>query len=239
MLTFAEHLAELRWRCILCVLVYAVAFLTAFAAAGKVLFALADYMACLGYSMITLTPAAPFEGRCRLSAGMAFVPALPVVLYHIKMFVRPGKRLKTAALGIVLMLLFTTGIGAGAVLILRLIYSGLGDLYSAGTAKTVSIEAVTTHLVAAGTGGGIMMLMPAAVLAASAEGLISRRAMAGLRPFAYVGIFVLGALLTPPDVISMLAAAGVMVLIYEISVGVCLVAEQSWRRKRKNATYEN
>ena len=67
----------------------------------------------------------------------------------------------------------------------------------------------------------MILLMPIIVIIIAWTGLVSRRALKSARPYVFLGVFVIAAVLTPPDVFSQTLLALPMYVLYEIALFVC------------------
>ena len=65
---------------------------------------------------------------------------------------------------------------------------------------------------------GISFLLPVLLLLLNRAGIVSREQMAGARRYVIVGIFIIAAVITPPDVVSQLVLAAPLILLFEISL---------------------
>jgi len=75
-------------------------------------------------------------------------------------------------------------------------------------------------------GFGIVFEMPVMALFLAKVGVLTAKRMRSIRRYAIVGIFILGAIFTPPDPISQILMAMPLLLLYEISIWVCKVSQR-------------
>jgi len=169
-----------------------------------------------------------------ISLQIAFVGglllALPVIFYQAWRFVAPGllQREKRLTLPIISLSVLCFSIGA---LIAYYIVLPLGLRFFLAleppdmTSQWAADEYIgfVLRLVA---GFGIVFEMPVLSLFLAKVGVLTAARMRRIRRYAIIGIFVLGAIFTPPDPVSQLLMALPLLLLYEISIWVCKIAER-------------
>ena len=169
-----------------------------------------------------------------ISLQIAFVGglllALPVIFYQAWRFVAPGllQREKRLTLPIISLSVLCFSIGA---LIAYYIVLPLGLRFFLAleppdmTSQWAADEYIgfVLRLIA---GFGIVFEMPVLSLFLAKVGVLTAERMRRIRRYAIIGIFVLGAIFTPPDPVSQLLMALPLLLLYEISIWVCKIAER-------------
>ena len=169
-----------------------------------------------------------------ISLQIAFVGglllALPVIFYQAWGFVAPGllQREKRLMLPIISLSVFCFSVGA---LIAYYIVLPLGLRFFLAleppdmTSQWAADEYIgfVLRLIA---GFGIVFEMPVLSLFLAKVGVLTAARMRHIRRYAIIGIFVLGAIFTPPDPVSQLLMALPLLLLYEISIWVCKIAER-------------
>ena len=169
-----------------------------------------------------------------ISLQIAFVGglllALPVIFYQAWRFVAPGllQREKRLTLPIISLSVLCFSVGA---MIAYYIVLPLGLRFFLAleppdmTSQWAADEYIgfVLRLIA---GFGIVFEMPVLSLFLAKVGVLTAARMRRIRRYAIIGIFVLGAIFTPPDPVSQLLMALPLLLLYEISIWVCKISER-------------
>ncbi|MEN8183672.1 MAG: twin-arginine translocase subunit TatC [Myxococcota bacterium] len=238
-LALTEHLRELRSRIFRILLAWAVGALLAWNFSEPIFgFLLEPAVASLGPDGGALQAIAPTEIfftylKCAVLGGLML--ALPVVFWQIWAFVSPGlyRREKTAAIPFVLVstLLFLTGAGFGYLAVFPLMFdffSGFDSEFVQSAWTMREVFALTTHLYLA---FGVAFELPVFIFFLSVSGIVEPKTLLRGTPYAVLGVFVVAAILTPPDWISQLFLAVPMVGLYLLGVSVALLFGGARRRK--------
>ena len=239
---FVSHLIELRDRLIRMSIAIFVVFLALFPFANEIYtFVAAPLMAQLpeGNTMIATQVAAPFLTPFKLALIAAVFLSMPFLLYQFWGFVAPGlykheKRLATPLL-ISSIILFYVGVAFAYFVVFPLIFAFLSASTPDGVAMMTDISAYLDFVLALFFAFGIAFEIPIATILLVAVGITTPAALASKRPYVIVGAFVVGMLLTPPDVISQTLLAVPMWLLFELGI----VFSKVLVRKRTNDTDED
>ncbi|HSO84735.1 twin-arginine translocase subunit TatC [Thiocapsa sp.] len=239
---FVFHLIELRDRLIRMSIAIFVVFLALFPFANEIYtFVAAPLMAQLpeGNTMIATQVAAPFLTPFKLALIAAVFLSMPFLLYQFWGFVAPGlykheKRLATPLL-ISSIILFYVGVAFAYFVVFPLIFAFLSASTPDGVAMMTDISAYLDFVLALFFAFGIAFEIPIATILLVAAGITTPAALASKRPYVIVGAFVVGMLLTPPDVISQTLLAVPMWLLFELGI----VFSKVLVRKRANDTDED
>lgn len=230
-LPLTAHLTELRSRIFKILLGWATGFAVCWGFAEPLFnWLLAPALEALGPDGGRLQAIAPTEIfftylKCALLAG--FVLSLPVFFWQLWAFIAPGlyPAEKKAAIPFVLVstVLFATGAGFGYEVVFPLIFRFFAD-FSADFVESAwtmrEVFALTTRLILAfGTG----FELPVVVFFLSVTGIVTPGQLLRGAKYAFLGAFVLGAVLTPPDVVSQILLAGPLMALYLVGVGVAWV----------------
>lgn len=159
--------------------------------------------------LISFSPIDVFVAIATVVVAFALVFTLPFVVMEILRFIKPAlyekerKNLfKFVPISIVLFVLGAVfGIYVMAFFGLRF-FASLGEMY--GIENLWSLSGLITSLAFTAIGFGITFQLPLAMMFAVKTGLVQRQVFVSARPYVLVGILILSALLTPPDVISQL-----------------------------------
>jgi sec-independent protein translocase protein TatC len=159
--------------------------------------------------------------------------ALPVVLYQLWAFVAPGltprERLAIwpALFGSVAF--FFLGATFAYVVVLPFMVRFFIGFASPGLQPMFSYSRYVSFVVALELSFGMVFQLPLIIMVLAAVGVVTPQALRSYRKFAIVAIFIVAALLTPPDVISQLTLAGPLLMLYEVSIGLAWLVT---RRRR-------
>ncbi len=222
---FISHLIELRTRLIKSLLVVAVVFAVLSFWANDVYAYLAGPLTRhmpSGAHMIAIGVASPFLAPLKLSLVVSFFLAIPFVLYQIWAFIAPGlyqheKRLALPLL-VASILLFYCGMAFAYFVVLPIIFQFMITTAPPGVAVMTDINQYMDFVLTLFMAFGVSFEVPIATILAVASGLISRASIADKRPYAILGAFIIGAVLTPPDVISQTLLAVPIWLLFELGL---------------------
>ena len=183
--------------------------------------------------LIGTSPGEAFMLRIKLSIVSAFVVFSPVLAHQIWKFIEPGlyKDEKRFAVPFILSatLLFLTGGIFAYKFVLPITMSFFYEQYlSSGVMPTIKISEHVSMVVQILTGFGVSFELPVISWALARSGFITADTLIGGVRYAIVGIFVVSAVLTPPDAISQLLMAGPLLVLYGVSI---LVARSAARKE--------
>lgn len=220
-----EHLAELRSRILRAVLAVLIVFFPLFYVANELYaFISAPLRAVLpeGSSMIATEVASPFLTPFKLALVMAFFIAIPYVLHQIWSFVAPGlysheKRLAVPLL-VSSILLFYAGMAFAYFAVFPLVFAFLTGVGPSDVAIMTDINAYLEFVLKLFFAFGFAFEIPVATLLLVISGATTVDSLKAKRPYVVVGCFVLGMLLTPPDMISQVLLALPMWMLYEAGI---------------------
>jgi len=220
--TLMSHLLELRSRLMIAVLAVLGVFICLVPFTQRVFeIVSAPMLAVLpeGSEMIVTDVAAPFLTPFKTTFFVALFIAMPVVLFQIWQFVAPGlyKREKRFALPLMLssIVLFYAGIAFAYFVVFRIMFSFFAQVVPGGVAMTPDISAYLSFVLGIFLAFGLAFEVPIATVMLIWSGLVSIKALKQARPYVFLGAFVVGMFLTPPDVFSQTLLAVPMYLLYE------------------------
>jgi sec-independent protein translocase protein TatC len=172
-----------------------------------------------GSQMIVTDVAAPFLTPFKTVCFVALFIAMPVVLFQVWQFVAPGlyKREKRLAIPLMIssILLFYLGIAFAYFLVFRVMFAFFAAATPGGVEMTPDISAYLSFVLGIFLAFGVAFEVPIATVMLIWSGLVSPEALRKARPYVFLGAFVVGMLLTPPDVFSQTMLAIPMYLLYE------------------------
>lgn len=188
-----------------------------------------------GSSMIATDVAAPFFAPFKLTFVVAFFLAIPFLLHQVWRFIAPGlyqheKRL-VAPLLISSSLLFYAGIAFAYFVLLPIAFGFFTSMAPEGITIATDISSYLDFVLKIFFAFGFAFEIPIAVVLLCWSGVVTPDQLRAKRPYVIVAVFVIGMLLTPPDVISQTLLAIPMWLLFEL--GVLL---SSWYIKDKVST---
>lgn len=222
---FLSHLVELRDRLLRSVLVVCVIFLVLFPFGNQIYqFVAEPLMAVLpeGTSMIATQVASPFLTPFKLSLVAAVFLAMPYLLYQLWGFVAPGLYQHEKKLAMPLLVssiaLFYLGVMFAYYVVFPLVFSFLTGMAPEGVAVMTDISSYLDFVLTLFFAFGFAFEIPIATILVVWMGMITPEKLAKKRPYVIVGAFVVGMLLTPPDVISQTLLAFPMWVLFELGV---------------------
>jgi sec-independent protein translocase protein TatC len=225
--TFLSHLIELRDRLIRCLVAILIAFIPAMIYGADLYDFLAKpVIASLpeGSKMIATGVITPFLIPVKIAAVAAFLAVLPYVLYQVWAFVAPGlyaheKRL-VLPLVVSSTVLFVVGMAFCYYFVFGALFSFINDFAPKSISVAPDIEAYFNFMLAMFLAFGIAFEIPVVVVVLAITGLVSIEQLREWRGYVIVGIFVIAAIVTPPDVVSQLSLAIPMCILYELGIVV-------------------
>ena len=236
--TFLSHLIELRERLVKCLLVFFVACApTLYFSAELYDLLAAPLMANLpeGSRMIATGVITPFLIPMKIGFMAAFVMVLPFILYQVWAFVAPGLYLHEKRLALPLVVSSTLLFLAGMVFCYFVVFGGVFRFIATFAPKSISvapdIEAYFNFVLGMFLAFGLAFEVPVVVVVLVLMGLVSVAQLREWRGYVIVAIFIVAAVVTPPDVVSQIALAVPMCLLYEVGI----ILGQGIEKRRKVA----
>ncbi|MBX3600061.1 MAG: twin-arginine translocase subunit TatC [Rubrivivax sp.] len=193
-----------------------------------------------GTKLIATSVFSPFMVPLKITLLVGFLAALPYVLYQTWAFVAPGLYSHEKRLVVPLVVSSTLLFFAGVAFCYFVVIPGLTKFIVAMTPASVNaapdIEQYFGTVITLFLVFGIAFEVPVAVVVLARIGVISVEQLRKWRGYFIVGSFVVAAIVTPPDVISQLALAVPMCILYEIGI---LIASATVKKKKKAADDED
>jgi sec-independent protein translocase protein TatC len=222
---FVTHLLELRDRLLRVILVVTLIFVGLFPFANILYSFMAEPLLVhmpTGSSMIAVEVISPFLTPLKLSLYAAVFISMPFILYQAWAFVAPGlyaheKRLATPLL-ISSVILFYCGVAFAYYIVFPLVFNFLVGVAPEGVAVMTDISKYLDFVLALFFAFGLAFEVPVATIILIATGITDAESLAAKRPYIIVGAFVIGMLLTPPDVISQIMLALPMWILFELGI---------------------
>jgi len=222
---FVSHLLELRDRLLRMVVCILVLFLALFAFSEEIFSYFAQPLIRLmpeGTSMIATGVTAPFLVPFKLVLMLSVLIALPYLLYQLWSFIAPGlyKHEKGLVVPLVFssVVLFYCGIAFAYFVVFPLLFNFFILIAPEGVAVMTDIGQYLDFILAIFFAFGIAFEMPVATFLLVQVGATTVDKLSEKRPYIIVGVFVIGMLLTPPDIISQSLLAIPMWILFEIGL---------------------
>lgn len=217
-----SHLVELRDRVVRMVLAILVIFLSLFYWANEIYIYLAEPLTKHlpeGSNMIAIDVASPFLTPFKLVLMLSVFLAMPVILHQLWAFVAPGlytseKRLAAPLLASSI-ILFYLGMAFAYYVVFPLVFGFFTSIGPEMVAISTDIGRYLDFVLALFFGFGLAFEVPIATIILVAIGMTTPKKLAEKRPYVIVGAFVLGMILTPPDVISQVLLAVPVWILFE------------------------
>lgn len=225
--TFISHLVELRDRLLRAILAVLIVFLCLFPWAKDLYSLLAQPLLAVlpnNGQMIATDVVGVFLVPMKVALLVAFVIALPYVLYQVWAFVAPGLYAHEKRLVVPLIvsstLLFIAGMAFAYFFVFPVVFKFMASIAPEGVAWMTDIEKYLSFALTMFVAFGVTFEVPVAVVLLVRMNIVGVDKLREIRPYVIVGAFVIGAVFTPPDVISQLMLALPLWVLYELGI-VC------------------
>ena len=225
--TFISHLIELRNRLVKAVIGVGIICAALFMWPGPA--AIYDFIARPmiaalppGSKMIATGVISPFLVPMKVTLVLALIIALPWVFYQVWAFIAPGLYTHEKRLVLPLVVsssaLFMGGVAFCYFLVFGRVFKFIGEFAPTSIAVTPDIENYLDFVMSMCLAFGATFEVPVVVVILVRMGIVSVEKMKEIRPYAWVGAFVIAAIVTPPDAVSMLSLAIPMCILFEIGI---------------------
>ncbi len=219
------HLTELRSRLLRMLAVVLAAFLGLIYFANDLYAYISAPLRALlpeGATMIATEVASPFLTPVKLTIIAAALVSVPYLLYQTWAFVSPGLYRRERRFAVPLLLssivLFYAGVAFAYFVVLPLAFGFFTAVAPEGVQVMTDINHYLNFVLKLLFAFGIAFEIPIATVLLIRTGLVSARSLSAKRPYVVVGCFVIGMLLTPPDIISQTLLAVPVWLLFEIGI---------------------
>jgi sec-independent protein translocase protein TatC len=240
--TFISHLVELRNRVMKASIAIIVVFLCLMPWAGIIYDWLAmPMMAALpaGSKMIATGVITPFLIPVKVTLLVAFIVALPVVLYQAWAFIAPGlythEKKLVAPLVISSSVLFIAGVAFCYFFVFGVIFKFINEFAPKSIAVAPDIESYFSFVMTLFIAFGMTFEVPIVVIVLVRMGIVTVEKLKEIRPYVVVGAFVIAAVVTPPDVVSQLLLAIPLCLLYEAGLLIAPMFARSTQAPEETA----
>ena len=223
--TFITHLVELRNRIVRAAVVVVIVFLCLMPWAAQIYDLLAYPMMIAlpaGSKMIATGVITPFLIPVKVTLLIAFVIALPWVLYQMWAFVAPGlythEKKLIAPLVISSSMLFIAGVAFCYFLVFGVVFRFVNNFAPKSISVAPDIDSYFGFVMTMFIAFGLTFEVPIVVVVLVRMGLVTVEKLRQIRPYVVVGAFVVAAVVTPPDIMSQLLLAVPLCLLYEVGL---------------------
>lgn len=233
-----EHLIELRNRVLRIVLSILLVFLGLFYFANDIYLFISEPLRSIlpvGAQMIATEVASPFLTPFKLTLFTSFLVCIPYILYQIWSFIAPGlyeheKKLAFPLLGSSI-ILFYAGMAFAYYAVFPLLFAFFTAAAPEGVAVMTDINSYLSFVLKLFFAFGLAFEIPVATVLLVLAGITTVEKLASKRSYIILGCFVVGMLLTPPDIFSQTLLAVPMWLLFEVGV---LISRLLPKRKQED-----
>lgn len=242
--SFVSHLVELRDRLLRSLIAIGVIFgiLAVYPGPGAIYDLLAAPLTSAlpdGTKMVAIGVITPFMVPLKVTGMVAFVLALPFVLFQAWGFVSPGLYAHERRLGIPLIVsstvLFVLGMAFCYFFVFGQVFHFIANFAPKSITPAPDIEAYLSFVMTMFMAFGLAFEVPVALVVMVKLGVVSVEKLREWRSYFIVGAFVVAAVVTPPDVVSQLALAIPMCLLYELGILAASLVSRSVTRAEVDA----
>jgi len=223
--TFISHLVELRDRLLRAIIAVVVVLLALFPWAKEIYAILAKPLLAVlpaGATMIATDVTGTFLVPLKVTAMAAFVVTLPYVLWQAWAFVAPGlyHHEKRLAMPVIVssVFFFLVGMAFAYFLVFPIAFGFFAGYTPDGVTMMTDIDKYLSFVLTMFIAFGITFEVPVIVIVLVRMRIVSLEKLRSIRSYVIVGAFVVGAIFTPPDVVSQLLLAVPLWLLYEFGI---------------------
>ena len=231
---FISHLIELRDRLLRIVIGFIIIFIAFFPFANKIYALLAAPLLSqlpVGGQMIATAVTTPFFVPMKVAMMAAFIVSLPHTMYQVWAFIAPGLYAHEKKLMIPMIvascLLFLTGMAFAYFLVFPVVFGFIVGTAPEGVAVMTDIGNYLDFVMTLFFAFGLAFQVPIAVVIIVRFGWADIKQLKEARGYVVVGAFVIGAIFTPPDIVSQFMLAVPMWLLYELGIAIAGLSKKS------------
>jgi len=220
-----EHLLELRNRLLKMVLAVVICFAAIYPFANELYLWLSEPIRSLlpiGQMMIATDITSPFFAPLKLALFLSVFVAIPVILYQLWSFIAPGLYAHEKRLAFPLLftsvLLFYLGAAFAYYVVFPLVFGFFTAIGPEGIVELPDISSYLNFVLKMFFAFGVAFEIPIATILLILSGATTPADLAAKRPYVVVGCFVIGMMLTPPDIISQTLLAVPMWILFELGI---------------------
>ncbi len=220
-----EHLLELRNRLLKMVLAVVICFAAIYPFANDLYLWLSEPIRSLlpvGQTMIATDVTSPFFAPLKLALVLSVFAAIPVILYQVWSFIAPGLYAHEKRLAFPLLftsvLLFYAGAAFAYYVVFPLVFGFFTAIGPEGIVELPDISSYLNFVLKMFFAFGVAFEIPIATVLLILTGATTPASLSAKRPYVVVACFVIGMLLTPPDIISQTLLAVPMWILFEFGI---------------------
>ncbi len=232
-----EHMTELRNRLLYCVAFIGIVFMGLFYFANDLYTILSEPLRAHlpeTTSMIATEVTSPFLTPMKLSFVVAIFMSMPFIFYQIWQFVKPALKRNEISLAFPLItssiVLFYLGISFAYFIVFPLVFGFFTQVAPEGVSVMTDIASYLNFVIKLFFAFGFAFEIPIAAILLILTGVTTRESLAQKRPYVFIGCFVLGMLLTPPDILSQFLLAIPMWLLFELGLVMSLLVSRQHQK---------
>lgn len=240
---FLEHLEELRTRLTRAAIAVGVLFLAAFAVKEQLYAFLAEPLKAVmppEARLIYTAPAEAFFTYIKVSFLAALVASSPVIFWQLYKFIAPGLYSKERRMIWPFVITSSALFMGGAVFCYKMVFPYAFEFFMSFATTEITpmlslkeyLSFSTTLLIAF----GVIFEMPLVLVFLGRLGVVNSQGLRKKRKYAILLMFVMGALFTPPDVVTQCMMAGPLIILYEVSIWLVRATEK--KKARRQAEFE-
>lgn len=221
----SEHLRELKHRIFIVVFLFIVVFAVVYFNVDLALDTMLNLGKSIGYDLVYITPTEVLVQQINFACTLTIYCILPVTMYEIIMFIAPAMsesivmRLRLLLYACFGLLLFEIGMLFAYKIMIPIVYKFLFDIgVSSGVKATISLEKYLSVFNMLIRCLGLVFEMPLVCITLAKFGILTADIMRRFRRLAIIIIFIVSAVITPPDVLSQCVVAIPMLGLYQISI---------------------
>lgn len=240
--SFLSHLIELRQRLVRAALALVIVFVPLTFFMGQIYDLLAaPIMATLpeNAKLIATNVISPFLVPLKATLLVAFVIALPVVLYQVWAFVAPGLYTHEKRLAVPIIassfVMFLAGMAFCYFVVFRFVFKFIAGFAPASVNFAPDIEQYFSFALTMFFAFGLTFETPIVLIVLTRLGIVSVAKLRAIRPYFVVGAFIIAAVVTPPDVTSQLMLAIPLCVLFEIGIAVSALLDRIFPRGERAA----
>lgn len=222
-MTLWDHFGELRKRILYTLILFIISMILGFISAEYVINYLTQQPVAQPIQMVVIGITDAFKVYFQFSIFLGLVITFPFALYQIWAFVRPGLTVKERRITLSFIpgsvLLFLIGLSFGYFWLFPFVVNFMTNMATQlGAQEMYGMVSYFGFLFSLVIPFGFLFQMPILVLFLTRLGIISPVLLRKIRKYAYFALFVLAALITPPEILSHLFVTIPLIVLYEISV---------------------
>lgn len=236
--TVIEHIEELRKRLYFAVVFFVIAVVGAFFLAEPLIHFLQSSETAQSFSLNAFRITDSIKIYFQMIFYIALLLTSPIILYQLWAFISPGlyEKERTVTLSYIpfTFILFVAGIVFSYFILFPYVLNFMIDLSARlGVQLTIGINEYFSFLFQVTIPFGVIFQLPIVLLFFARLGILNPQVMTKNRKYAYFALFVIAAMITPPDLMSHLIVTVPMFLLYEFSVWVAKIGYRKYLKSEE------